>query len=172
MNEMERIMVLAANSILRRMLMTTYGYTILALSLALLMTGCNNNTEPNSGAKAKSKSQPTGLDWSAFYKGCEKDIELLRKTYKLARPPLRASSPEACHAAARIFAKIKFEGMTKDEVLSLLGDPATISDYGIRAKPGPDEPLVYRFDTGLGGLEYTLQFRKGKVVAVKTGSLY
>ena len=35
--------------------------------------------------------------------------------------------------------------MTKDEVLWMLGDPKTISDRALAAKPGKDSPLIYRF---------------------------
>ena len=128
--------------------------------------GCDNgDSKPDESDGAR------GAERSAFYEGYEADIRLLGKTYDLARPKLQASSPEACEAAARVFAKINFVGMTKDDVFSLLGSPAAISDYGIKAKPGPDEPLVYRFDTGWGGRQYTLQFREEKVVALKIDEL-
>lgn len=96
------------------------------------------------------------------------DLESLRKTTLLPqKPPVRASSAEACVAAARIFDRLQFVGMEKETVLWILGDPATVSDYGIKAGSEIDAPLVYRFDGGFGGNDYRLEFNKGRVSEVK-----
>ncbi len=47
---------------------------------------------------------------------------------------------------------------TKSEVLQILGDPATISDYAAPAK-ADDKTLIYRFDSGYGGLQFSISFR-------------
>ena len=108
----------------------------------------------------------------AFYEGYDKDIKLLRKTFSLPKTKTKGSSGDAGMAAGRIFEKIEFVGMTKGQVFTLLGDPATISDYGIKAKPGPDEPLAYRFDSGRGGMQYDLKFKDWIVVSFKKHGLY
>ena len=69
-----------------------------------------------------------------------------------------ASSVDAC-----IFSRISFVGMSKEEVLHFLGDPETISDYGQKRGKGPNDSLVYRFDTGTDGAQWTLQFQNGVV---------
>jgi hypothetical protein len=96
------------------------------------------------------------------YDGFKTDQALLRKHLihkaRAGGKDTRASSPEACHAAQRIFSRVSFLFRTREEVLDLLGDPATISDYNEPAGKDPSSPLVYVFDTGLGGLKYTIHF--------------
>ncbi len=82
--------------------------------------------------------------------GCSSEVDadllLMRETYTLPQDSegnsIRASTPRACGAAARIFRRIDFTGMTKEQVLRLLGDPETISDYGHKAEMGDDDPLL------------------------------
>ena len=102
-----------------------------------------------------------------FYDGFDKDLTTIRITHKLVSPKINASSMEALKAAERIFKNIEFIGMKKQQVLELLGDPETISDYGIEMKKNQDSPLLYRFDFGFGGSEYQLYFIDGKVIEVK-----
>lgn len=96
----------------------------------------------------------------------DRDRVLIRKTV-LLKPSLNASSPEAVAASIRIFERVPFLFKTREEVLKLLGDPATISDYGQRAGADPDSPMIYRFDTGYGGIQYTIGFSGGKVDRVQ-----
>jgi hypothetical protein len=103
---------------------------------------------------------------SAPYKGFEADRVLIRKTVRI-KPSLNASSPEAIQASLRIFERVPFLFKTREEVLKLLGDPSTISGYGKRAGPDPDSPLVYVFDSGYGGSQYTIGFLGGKVNRVQ-----
>ena len=105
------------------------------------------------------------------YPGFAEDCALLRKTYWIDRPWLNASSAEACQAAIRIFRRASFIGITREEVLDLLGDPATISDYGQPVTEGPNSTLVYRFDSGLGGWQYTIGFEADRVRSVQADSL-
>ena len=54
------------------------------------------------------------------------------------------------------------------EVLTLLGDPATVSGYNRPAGKKVSDPLVYVFDTGFGGARYTLTFGPdGRVSGVR-----
>jgi hypothetical protein len=101
------------------------------------------------------------------YEGYEQDRTLLRDTYHYTSPPLNASSIKAIEAAHRLFSKITFAGLTRKEVIAILGDPKTISDYGVAAAPTPDSPLHYRFDGGYGGWEYVIEFRQGIATGVK-----
>ena len=141
---------------------------VLFLTASGLLGGCR--PKEDSSATPSKKNAQAAKEGSAlppldrrFYKGCEKDILALRKTVKIPNPPVRGASPESGQAAARIFERIDFVGMTKEEVLSLLGDPATVNDYGIVAEPGDNSPLKYRMVSGLGGMQYTLEFKNKKV---------
>ena len=92
------------------------------------------------------------------YDGYTGDRVALRHTYQLPKPPLKASSGKAIEAARRPFKNVSFVGLTREEALTILGDPKTISDYGVAASPAPDRALVYRFDSGYGGYQYTPSF--------------
>ena len=125
------------------------------------------------GCGSEKTEEPVAED--RFYEGFEQDLQLLRHTQNIARPgepPRMASTFEAMEAAQRVFQRVDFVGMTKDQVLDLLGDPATISVYGSPAEPGPNEPLIYLFDVGFGGVRYTLPFEDGKVVSVEEFGVY
>ena len=102
--------------------------------------------------------------------GLARDLRLLRKTVTLPAPPLQASSADACGAAARIFSRLKFVGMSKEHVLWVLGDPETISDYGLKPGSKADAPLKYIFSSGLGGNEFWLEFKDGRVTQVQKKS--
>lgn len=105
------------------------------------------------------------------YPGYPQDRVLLRNTYRIPAPVTNASSGEACQAAARLFSKVTFVGLSRERVLAILGDPKTLSDYGVAQSPEPDSPLKYRFDTGFGGCEYVIEFRAGVAVNFKKISL-
>ncbi len=109
-----------------------------------------------------------------LYDGFKTDQALLRKTVVVNahQTPVRASSAEACQAARRVFERVPFLFRTRSEVLEILGDPATTSDYGQAAGKGPSRPLVYRFDSGRGGWQYTLSFRDNEVYRVQADGLY
>ena len=87
------------------------------------------------------------------------------------RPLSEEATGKACQAAFRLFRTFNFVGLTRERVLAILGDPKTISDYGIAAAPTPDSPLTYRFDSGLGGWDYVIEFRRGIVTTVKKNGL-
>lgn len=95
------------------------------------------------------------------------DLRNLRDTALVSEdPPVRGSSPAALRAAAKVFRRLNLVGMDRSTVLWILGDPATISDYGIPQDEGANAPLAYVFDSGFGGVIYTLRFDNGKVVQV------
>ena len=123
----------------------------------LILSSCER-TQPSSS---------THTDTSAYYVGFEKDRESIRATMNLTSPPLKASSAEAGSAARRLFTKVPFVGMRREQVLSILGDPKTISDYGIAAAETPDSSLAYRFDSGYGGWGYILHFQDGRVTRIE-----
>jgi hypothetical protein len=104
-----------------------------------------------------------------FYGGYQEDIKLMRKTEIRERRSGSAtvSTLEAIGAANRIFSKIDFVGMSREEVLALLGDPGTISDYARPAAPDVDEPLAYCMTNGRYGATWVVEFKGGQVVNVK-----
>ena len=106
------------------------------------------------------------------YKGFAEDAKLLRDTTAIPSgdKQIMASTGKAQDASKRIFSKLPFLFKTRDEVLQLLGDPATISGYGKKAGTEKDAPLIYNFDNGYGGPIYTLTFHDGKVTGVMAGS--
>ena len=99
----------------------------------------------------------------------ETDQSLLRDNYEVKSEGknIKASTEKAGNAARRIFSNISFLFKTREEVLKVLGDPSTISDYGIKLSPEIDSTIIYRFDTGFGGTEYQINFFHNKVVGVE-----
>ena len=131
------------------------------LIVALLIFACQKQPE-------QSGVQETTVDITDEpYKGFQQDRADLRDTYLIEKQNIHASSGKAGAAANRIFSRITFLGMPKNEVLRLLGDPETISDYGQKKGQRADDPLVYRFDSGWGGNQWTVLFRNGMVTEVK-----
>lgn len=121
------------------------------------------------------KDKVAKKDVPEMYAGFKADQTLLRKHVihkgNNGGKDTKASAGEACHAAQRIFSRVPFLFRTREEVLRLLGDPATISDYNEPAGKDPANPLVYVFDTGFGGLQYTIGFDKqGNVIRVQVDS--
>jgi hypothetical protein len=103
-----------------------------------------------------------------------KDLRQLRETVEIdagGGKKLRASSPRACEAARRAFSRVDLRGKAKREVLGLLGEPGTVSDFGVARAGRTDSPLIYRFDTGKDGRQYTVVFNGGKVVRVTVTGL-
>ena len=103
------------------------------------------------------------------YEGFQQDLADLRDTYVIEGQigQIHASTGKAGAAARRIFTRITFVEMSKEAVLRLLGDPETISDYGIPMGPGVDDPLVYRVCSGRGGSQWTILFQDGAVTRVE-----
>ena len=136
------------------------------LAAALAATG-QEKPALNNAAK-KGPTEP--------YEGFRADQALIRKHLILkvsdGAKNMTTSSGEAIAAAQRIFSRVSFLFRSREEVLDLLGDPATISDYGRPAGKDPSSPLVYIFDTGLGGMMFTISFgRPPKVNQVRVDYL-
>lgn len=110
------------------------------------------------------------------YQGYAEDRVLLRSTTEIQsgknqKETIKASSGAANQAACRLFSKISMLFKSREEVLSILGDPSSISDYGVKVKTGKDADLVYRFDSGYGGWEFTIKFRNDRAWVVQADSL-
>lgn len=110
------------------------------------------------------------------YQEYAQDRVLLRSTTEIKSGTkqteiIKASSAEANQAAYRLFSNVSMLFKTRSEVLAILGDPASISGYGVKAKQEKDADLVYRFDSGLGGWQYTIKFRNDRVWVVQADSL-
>ena len=131
---------------------------VLASCMALpLLAGCAG------------RPSDAGRSRSAPYAGFEADRALMRRTELMpaggANPKsLNVSSGEAIAAARRVFSRTPLLFRTRAEILELLGDPGTISDYNDPATAGEADPLEYRFDTGFGGFQVTLSFGSDGVV--------
>lgn len=132
--------------------------TVTILFAALLLAGCQGTVSPRAVM-----TEP--------YDGFMQDLAMLRDTASVsANDPdsrFRGSSSKAIAAARRVFTQGNLLRKTKEKVLALLGDPKTISTYGVAAKPGKDSPLVYRFDSGYGGWVYTLHLVNGTVTRIE-----
>ena len=134
---------------------------IVLIVALLILLACQKQPEQGGG-------QETSVDITHEpYSGFQQDRADLRDTYLIEKQNIRASTGRAGAAATRIFSRITFIGMSKNEVLRLLGDPKTISDYGEKRGKGADDPLVYRFDSGWGGNQWTVLFQNGAVTGVK-----
>jgi len=131
-----------------------------ALLLSLALLGGLLSSAP--AEDKPSKVPQSAKEAAELYEGFKADQALLRKNLihkaKDGGKDTKASSGDACQAAQRIFSRVPFLFRTREEVLQLLGDPATISDYNEPAGKDPVSPLVYVFDTGFGGLRYTIGF--------------
>jgi hypothetical protein len=104
-----------------------------------------------------------------LYDGFDADAAMLRDVHELKKPDgntIRGSSPKAQGAAHRIFSRIAFLYRSRDEILQMLGDPRTLSDYGQAAGKDKNDPLVYKFDSGDAGQMYTLGFSGDRCVSV------
>ena len=93
------------------------------------------------------------------------DIRLMWETQKLGGTPdpthgphPRSSTDQAINAASRVFNTVELVGMTREEVVALLGDPKSSSDsiYNFPFWPAPKGSLVYRFDCGAYGWQFNV----------------
>lgn len=70
-------------------------------------------------------------------------------------------SDKTAAAAKEVFSRISFLHKASKEVVALLGTP------GERKTDASVEILVYRYDTGFGGWEYSLSFRGDRVFKIE-----
>ena len=141
---------------------------ISAAAILLLIGGVMVwNREPHPGHYDETR-QSTSLD---------RDIRLMWKTQPLGRdvhgkttPPSQASTDAAINAASRVFNTVKLVGLTREEVIAVLGEPKTSNDsqYNFPFFPESEGTMVYRFDSGNYGWQFTLLFdAQGKVEKVE-----
>lgn len=144
------------------------------LGMLFALTGCAAvSSPPPSQSSVAPDAAPDDTLLDADFQA---DLAMLRQTTPLPEHrapgvPSHASSGQAISAASRVFAQFPGVGMTRSHVLQVLGDPKTISGYGVAAKDGPDAPLVYSFDTGFGGVQFTIHFKDGFVTRVESQTL-
>ena len=135
---------------------------MIRISIVLLGSVLLAGTLAGAAVDKPGKDKAAEKGASEPYEGFKADQALLHKLLihksKDGGKDTKASSGEACQAAQRIFSRVPFLFRTRDEVLELLGDLATISDYNRPAGKDAAGPLVYVFDTGYGGLKYTITF--------------
>ena len=147
-----------------------------AIFLAVVCIGCTG--EKPQKTSTHEKRQEASVDVEALkevftlYDGFEKDRVTLHETVRRKVPTSKkgtidASTFEACEAAGRVFGRVSFLFKKRDDVLKLLGDPTTNSEYNKKAMTGPNAPLVYVFDTGETGNRFTLKFRSGYCLGVE-----
>ena len=106
------------------------------------------------------------LEASKGETGLARDILLLRKTVVLSgKSPTRVSSVEAIEAAMRIFERLNFIGMSRKDVLWVLGDPKTLNDNALPLKIEKDSDLIYRFDSGAKTYDGIFKFKDGNVTS-------
>jgi len=134
----------------------------LPVLIGMILMGCvtTETRQDPTAPTAEESSLPSP------YEEFEADRGRLRKTVRLESTGRQASSPEAVQAAHRFFAHVSFAGKKRDEVLKILGDPQTISDYGVPMEDDPNSPLIYRFDTGSGGVDYAVFFKRNRAVKI------
>lgn len=85
-------------------------------------------------------------------------------------PNPRSSTDRAINAASRVFNTVELVGKTREEVIELLGNPRSSSDstYNFPFWPAPKGSLVYRFDSGSYGWQFSVAFGEdGKVREVE-----
>lgn len=104
-----------------------------------------------------------------LYPGFEEDRRLMRQTL-----PDREggsshwSSGEAIAAAKRVFARFPPPGTSRLRVLEVLGEPNRGAAPG---NESPEAPLIYRFDHGFGGVQFTIHFESDRVSRIEAEPL-
>jgi hypothetical protein len=100
--------------------------------------------------------------------GLAADLKLMWETRRLDGTPdpthgpnPRSSTDRAINAASRVFNTVELVGKTREEVIRLIGDPASSSDSIYNQAPfwpAPKGGLVYRFDSGMYGWQFNVVF--------------
>jgi hypothetical protein len=88
------------------------------------------------------------LEGSQFYEGFTKDKELLFDTHFIEDQQLIVSSKKAFKAANRIFTQIDFVGLSKEDVIDLLGAPEKMNSFAEAADEVAENTLVYVLHDG------------------------
>jgi hypothetical protein len=119
---------------------------------------------------------PGSVDPSTYSRDLPRDIKQMWETPPLsgdagpqAGPHPRGSTDRAINAASRVFNTAPLVGLTREQVVALLGDPRKSNDslYNFPFWPAPAGAMVYRFDCGAYGWQFNLPIGiDGKVSAV------
>lgn len=106
-----------------------------------------------------------------------RDLKLMWETQRLGGTPdpthgpnPQASTDQAINAASRVFNTVVLVGKTREEVITLLGDPKTLNNsiYNFPFRPASKGALVFRFDSGSYGWQFNVVFGEvGKVQLVE-----
>jgi hypothetical protein len=103
-----------------------------------------------------------------FSNSIRADIKLMWQTVPMSgERGKRASSERAIEAAHRVFTTVPLVGLSRQEIIQLLGDPRKSSDsiYNFPFYPAARSQLVYRFDTGSGGWQFNFTFDRRDCVS-------
>jgi hypothetical protein len=106
----------------------------------------------------------------------DSDRVLMWETERRTSDGQFVSTHDAQSAAARVFEHTPLRGLTRAEVIKLLGDPqrSNNSIYNVPLYPadssdgGHADVLVYRFDTGTHGWQFNVVFDEERVASVET----
>ncbi|NQZ58531.1 MAG: hypothetical protein HRT88_13830 [Lentisphaeraceae bacterium] len=107
------------------------------------------------------------IEGSKLYEGFTVDKELLFDTHFIEAEQLIVSSKKAFKAAERIFTQVRFTGLSRKEVLAMLGDPEKLNSFNEAKEKEANSPLVYVLHDGQSEEHWTLIFVNDKVVEVK-----
>ncbi|MAS93792.1 MAG: hypothetical protein CMO55_11425 [Verrucomicrobiales bacterium] len=81
------------------------------------------------------------------------------------------STHDALAAIHRLVDRDAFAGMSRNEVLRILGNPEDLNSFNQAHEQDDAASLTYRFDHGLGGWEFTFHFADGKLSSISKRSL-
>jgi hypothetical protein len=87
------------------------------------------------------------------------DLNLIHQTQPFGLRGVQVSTAQAIEAATRLFTHNDWTGLGRRRVVELLGDPP-------KAANASRNTLVYRFDNGFSGWQYTVRFLAERVCAV------
>lgn len=97
------------------------------------------------------------------YPEVKRDLELIKNRPQKNQLGHYACTSEVALAGHRVFSGVSFQGMTRNEVIQLLGKP--------EKSDGPDSPMEYLFDTGLDGWLYSLHLKHERVERIEKQGL-
>jgi len=113
-------------------------------------------------------SAPWTHEGVEFYPGFAADLRTMRQTQRgIDGGSSPWSTGEAIAAAQRIFAHFPEVGVSRRRVLEVLGEPNRIGIHGVETGDDRDAPLVYCFDTGFGGIQFTIHFENDRVSRIE-----
>lgn len=120
--------------------------------------------------------RPAAYDVTQKSTDLARDLKLMWETERQpvssdsgVTPETRVATDRAINAASRVFNTIKLAGRTRAEVVALVGEQNSVADVDTPlAESKPDRVMVYRFDRGAYGWQFTLEFGPdGKVTEVQ-----